>query len=394
MSVPVIDGAELSEAGNGPLLLLGPSLGTSTTALWERCAALLAEDHHVVGWDLPGHGTSPAPGEGFTMAELAGGVLAFAERILRERGEASGTFVYAGVSVGGAVGLQLLLDAPERVAAAALICTGAKIGTPDGWHERAAMVRAFGTATMVEGSAKRWFAPGFRDREPEAAQALLASLEEADASGYAAVCKALATFDVRDRLGSVRVPVLTVAGASDEATPPSDLQAIADGVADGRAVVLDDVAHLAPAEAPAEVADLLRRHLEQGAVITESQRAAAGAIVRRQVLGDVHLDGAGDAPSPFTRDFDDLVTQYAWGSVWSRPGLDRRTRSVVALTALVAQRDHDELAVHVRAALRNGVGVDELAEVILQTAVHCGVPAAAAAFRVAQETLRAEGVEL
>lgn len=394
MSVPVIDGVELSEAGNGPLLLLGPSLGTSATALWERSAALLAEDHHVVGWDLPGHGTSPAPGDGFTMAELAGGVLAFAERILRERGEASGTFVYAGVSVGGAVGLQLLLDAPERVAAAALICTGAKIGTPDGWHERAAMVRAFGTATMVEGSAKRWFAPGFPDREPEAAQALLASLEEADASGYAAVCKALATFDVRDRLGSIRVPVLTVAGVCDEATPPSDLQTIADGVADGRAVVLEDVAHLAPAEAPAEVADLLRSHLKQGAVITESQRTAAGAVLRRQVLGDDHLDGAGAAPTAFTRDFDDLVTQYAWGSVWSRPGLDRRSRSLVALSALVAQRDHDELATHVRAALRNGLTVEELAEVFLQASVHCGTAAAAAAFRVAQEALRADGVEL
>ncbi|GAB3078424.1 alpha/beta fold hydrolase [Nocardioides zeae] len=394
MSVPVINGVELSEAGNGPLLLLGPSLGTSAAALWEGSAALLAEDHHVVGWDLPGHGTSPAPDDGFTMAELGRGVLAFAERTLRDRGEASGTFVYAGVSVGGAVGLQLLLDAPERVAAAALLCTGARIGTPDGWHERAAMVRAFGTATMVEGSAKRWFAPGFLEREPEVARALLASLEAADTTGYAAVCKALATFDVRDRLGTIRVPVLTVAGVADEATPPSDLQTIADGVPDGRAVVLDDVAHLAPAEAPAEVADLLRAHLEQGAVITESQRTAAGAVVRRQVLGDEHLDGAGAAPTSFTRDFDDLVTQYAWGSVWSRPGLDRRTRSVVALTALVAQRDHDELATHVRAALRNGMSTDELAEVILQTAVHCGTAAAAAAFRVAQETLRADGVEL
>ncbi|MDQ1106436.1 bifunctional 3-oxoadipate enol-lactonase/4-carboxymuconolactone decarboxylase PcaDC [Nocardioides zeae] len=394
MSVPVIDGVELSEAGNGPLLLLGPSLGTSATALWERSAALLAADHHVVGWDLPGHGTSPAPADGFTMAELAGGVLAFAERLLRERGEASGTFVYAGVSVGGAVGLQLLLDAPERVAAAALICTGAKIGTPDGWHERAAMVRAFGTATMVEGSAKRWFAPGFLEREPEVGRALLASLEETDTAGYAAVCKALAAFDVRDRLGAIRVPVLAVAGAADEPTPPSDLETIAALVADGRTVVLDGVAHLAPAEAPAEVADLLRAHLKQGAVITESQRAAAGAVVRRQVLGDDHLDGAGAAPTAFTRDFDDLVTQYAWGSVWARPGLDRRSRSLVALSTLVAQRDHDELATHVRAALRNGLTVEELAEVFLQASVHCGTAAAAAAFRVAQETLRADGVEL
>ena len=144
----------------------------------------------------------------FTMAELAAGVLELAEALAP--GE---PFCYAGVSVGGAVGLQLLLDAPERVRSAALIATGAKIGEESGWRERAATVRASGTPSMVTGSAQRWFAPGFMEREPRVATELLHSLQDAAAEGYAQVCEALATFDVRDRLAQISVPVLAIAGA-------------------------------------------------------------------------------------------------------------------------------------------------------------------------------------
>ncbi len=117
-----------------------------------------------------------------------------------------------------------------------------------------------------------------------------------------------------------------------------------------------------------------------------------GMRTRREVLGDVHVDGAIARTTPFTEPFQDLITRYAWGEVWSRPGLDRRTRSCVTLTALIALGHRQELAMHVRAALRNGLTPDEIGEVILQSAVYCGVPAANAAFRIAQETLTEEGV--
>ena len=144
VSIPTITGVQLSDPGAGPLLVLGPSLGTSATTLWSPTAALLAERFHVIGWDLPGHGRTTAVGDGFTMGELAAGVLTLVEAVLAERGEPGGTFGYAGDSVGGAVGLQLLLDHPDRVTGAVLLCTGAKIGEPDGWHERAATVPGLG----------------------------------------------------------------------------------------------------------------------------------------------------------------------------------------------------------------------------------------------------------
>jgi 4-carboxymuconolactone decarboxylase len=112
-----------------------------------------------------------------------------------------------------------------------------------------------------------------------------------------------------------------------------------------------------------------------------------GMRTRREVLGDEHVDRAIERTTEFTADFQDLITRYAWGEIWSRPGLDRRTRSLVTITALVALGREHELELHVRAALRNGVTPDELKEVLLQCAVYCGVPAANGAFAIAQRVL-------
>jgi 4-carboxymuconolactone decarboxylase len=121
------------------------------------------------------------------------------------------------------------------------------------------------------------------------------------------------------------------------------------------------------------------------------ERRDAGATVRREVLGDAHVDRAVAGTTPFTADFQDLVTRYAWGEIWTRPGLDRRSRSMITLTALVAGGHWDELAMHVRAAVRNGLSADEIGEVLLQTAVYCSVPSANRAFAIAQEVLGEEG---
>jgi 4-carboxymuconolactone decarboxylase len=115
-----------------------------------------------------------------------------------------------------------------------------------------------------------------------------------------------------------------------------------------------------------------------------------GMRIRREVLGDEHVDAAIERSSEFTADFQDLITRYAWGEIWNRPGLDRRTRSAIALTALVAHNHLDELAMHIRAAKRNGLSDDEIKEVLLQSAIYCGVPAANAAFAVAQRVLEEE----
>ena len=115
-----------------------------------------------------------------------------------------------------------------------------------------------------------------------------------------------------------------------------------------------------------------------------------GMAVRREVLGDEHVDRATDRITDLDRDFQTMITEYAWGTVWTRPGLDRRTRSLITITALVARGHHEELAMHLRAARRNGVTVEEIAETLLQSAIYCGVPDANTAFRIAREVFAGE----
>jgi 3-oxoadipate enol-lactonase len=225
--------------------------------LWTQAAALLGTDFDVVAWDLPGHGVSPAATETFDVAQLADAVVELVDSIAP--GE---RFHYAGVSLGGATGLQLGIKHGERLKSLSVQCSGAKIGTPEGWLERAETVRTQGTAVMIQGSAERWFAAGFMDREPELSSRLLHALRDADRFSYAFCCEALAAFDVRAELGSIHVPTQAVAGAEDAVVPPPFAKEIVDGITAGggtaNAVTLEGVAHLAPAEAPAHVAQLLR----------------------------------------------------------------------------------------------------------------------------------------
>jgi 3-oxoadipate enol-lactonase / 4-carboxymuconolactone decarboxylase len=265
-----------------PVLVVGPSLGTSAEALWGRCAALLADRFRILAWDLPGHGRAPAPDRAFTIKDLAADVIAAADAA-----GVVGSFVYAGDSVGGAVGLKLLIDSPARVCAAALLCTGAKIGDPQGWAHRAATVRAHGTEVMAESSARRWFAPGFADREPAVAAALLDALRHADRSGYAAVCDALAGFDVRGLLRQITAPVIGVAGRHDVAVPVETVSEMTAGIPGARLVVLDEVAHLPPAEDPQLVAALL------GSLGREPDRGAdTGSAGCREAPAEVYVSRA------------------------------------------------------------------------------------------------------
>lgn len=248
MSSPGVDVVNFGGNRNAPVLVVGPSLGTSVTALWSAAAALLTGTYRVFGWDLPGHGVTPASHHNFTLGEVASAV---ADRFAHHS-EVS----YAGVSVSGAVGLQLLLDRNIDIKAAALICTGPRIGEPVTWHERALTVRRRGTAALLSSAPNRWFAPGFADRDPRTAAQLVGSLQSTDNEGYAAICEALADFDVTGRLTAIAVPVLAIAGRHDTVTPPAVLRDLARNIA-ARYIELPDAGHLAPAEQPSAIAQAI-----------------------------------------------------------------------------------------------------------------------------------------
>lgn len=270
-SVEHVSAAEGASSPALPLVLVGPSLGTSVTNLWGSVARELAGQARVLGWDLPGHGVTPAAREQFTMAELAQGILEALDTVLAAEDvpETERSFFYAGCSVGGCVGQQLLVDVPERVRGAALVTTAQKVGSPEAWRERAELVAQAGTPTQVTRSAQTWFAEGFIARDAQTgagvSTGLLHDLQEADRHGYAQVCEALAQFDLRGGLSHVEVPVVVVAGGQDRATPPQQLRELAEAIPGAHYVEYDDVAHLPPAEAPDRVAGEIATLLSAGA---------------------------------------------------------------------------------------------------------------------------------
>lgn len=255
---PISPETAADAGGSRPTLVLGPSLGTGAKALWGPAVPLLAEHFTLIAWDLPGHGGSAASEADFTMAELAAAVVALL-KTLEDEGtvDPDQSVFYAGVSIGGATGVQLGHDHPGLFAGLAIICSAAKIGTPEGWRERAELVAKAGTPTMVAGSAERWFAPGFIEANPVVSTDLLHTLQDADRFAYAHACEALAGYDLTGELGRITDPLLAIAGAHDAVCPPADARFLAAGVANGRAEVIDTVAHLAPAEDPAATAALL-----------------------------------------------------------------------------------------------------------------------------------------
>ena len=247
------------EPGRGRLLVVGPSLGTSVEALWGLAAARLGGHLDVLGWDLPGHGRGAPTTSPFDISDLAAAVRRDIGGILGDSGR---TASYAGVSLGGAVALELAVD-PGPFTDLACIASAARLGDPEAWHERAALVREVGTSVLLAGAAEQWFAPGFVDRSPTSAHRLLRALSDADPESYALACEALARFDMRDRMGEAEVPLLIAPGEHDVVVTPDTARSTAAAAVGARVHVMTGCGHLPPAEDPAGMVAVLREHIEE-----------------------------------------------------------------------------------------------------------------------------------
>ncbi|TJZ54528.1 4-carboxymuconolactone decarboxylase [Streptomyces piniterrae] len=408
---------------DAPVLVLGASLGT-TWHMWDRQIPELTRHWRVIRFDLPGHGGSPAH-PASSIAELADRLVTTLDGLGVER------FGYAGCNIGGAIGTQLALTRPHRVTSLALVSSSPRYGTADAWRQRGVVIRTNGLDPIARTAPEHWFTGGFAGAQPAIVEWAVQMVRTTDPGCYIAACEALASYDVRSSLGRVGVPTLVVVGSEDQVTPTTDARTLVAGIPDASLALVPGTSHLVPVEQPAAVTELLIRHfttawhdkpgpggpaaigaaapkpqiapppppqsapaaIESGLTQPEAARGGTydqGIKIRREVLGDAHVDRVEATADEFTGDFHDFITRYAWGETWSRPGLDRRTRSIVTLTALVARGHLEELVLHTRAALRNGLTPTEIKEVLLHTAVYCGVPAANSAFAVAQRVIREE----
>lgn len=243
---------------DAPALILGSPLGADGR-VWDALVPALSARHRVLRFDTRGHGSSELPPGTPTVSDLAADVVALADRYGIER------FSYAGISLGGAIGLTLALDAPERLDRLVVCCSGAKLGEPATWHERAAQVRSGGMDAVAATVVGRWFTPAYAEREPDVPAGILAMLRACPPEGYAACCDALATYDVRARLAAVTAPTLVVAADQDPSSPLGLGTEIAEGIPGARLAVVKDAAHLVIVEKADEVRDIIGQFLDSAA---------------------------------------------------------------------------------------------------------------------------------
>jgi len=241
---------------DAPVVVLAPSLGT-TLALWDDLAELLSQTYRVIRFDTRGHGASPVPPGAYTTTQLASDVVATLDSLEVDR------FAFVGISLGGAIGLTLAVEHPERLTALVLCSTGPSFADPQTWHERAARVRAEGMGWLVEPTRARWFTAGFLESNPDDSSRVLDMLASVSPVGYAGCCDALAAYDISARLGEITAPTRVIAGAQDPVSPPEVAQVLVDRIPDAHLVMIDDAAHIANVAQPEKVNAAVLAHLER-----------------------------------------------------------------------------------------------------------------------------------
>jgi 3-oxoadipate enol-lactonase/4-carboxymuconolactone decarboxylase len=375
---------------DAPALVLGASLGT-TLALWEPLLPELTRTHRVIRFDHRGHGGSPASAGPYAIAELGADLVALLDRLEIDRTS------YCGVSLGGMIGMWLAVHAPARIERLALVCTSAFLPPAEAWRSRAATVRARGMDEVASAVVARWFTASFASSHPRVVAQMTRALRDVDPEAYASCCEAIASWDFRSQLRDIRAPTLVIAGGEDAVADSAHAYAIGAGIPGARVAVVERAAHIAAVEQPEAVAALVLRHLSPASSegrtdsMADDERARRGEVVRRAVLGDAHVDRARAGATAFSAPFQDLVNRFPWGDLWTRPGLSLRERSIVTLTVLAALHHDRELAMHVVAALRNGLTAEQIREVLLHVGAYAGIPATNRALAVAEQALDQAG---
>ncbi len=236
--------------GSSKVVILGSGFGT-TAEVWDVAQKHFNPEMKYLRFDLPGHGLSPAVNQAFTVEDLADGVIALADSLNIKK------FCYAGVSLGGAIGLMLALKHPNRVKVVLPICAAPKFGDSQTWLTRAQKVRENGTAQFVEGTRDRWFSKRLQERKSELVEQTLQMLANVDRESYALGCEALANYDITKDLEKINVPVMVIAGELDPVVPYADALSYSQHLAEGSIFEVLGVPHQAVLEAP----EVLAKHI-------------------------------------------------------------------------------------------------------------------------------------
>ena len=304
---------------DAPVILFSNSLGT-TSEMWQPQRDALIGTYRLLRYDVPGHGASAPNGQTRSLEQLGMAVLSLLDQLGIDRVH------FCGISMGGLTGLWLARFHPQRLITLTIANSAAKIGESAAWRERAAQARQYGMAAIAEGAAARWFTPAFCERAPATVNHLVSQLSACDADSYADCCEALATADLRHELAAISLPVLVIAGRDDRVTTLADADSMAEQIPGAQRVVLP-ASHLSSVEVWLAFNRALQPFID--AQLTQQQRYQQGMTVRRAVLGDAHVERTLENLSPLNDEFQNFISRYAWGEIWTRPGLTRHTRSLI-----------------------------------------------------------------
>jgi 3-oxoadipate enol-lactonase/4-carboxymuconolactone decarboxylase len=362
-----------------PVLVFSHSIGTDH-ALWEPQLQDLLSHFQVLRYDTRGHGASEAPPGEYSVEQLGRDVLGLVEALKLPK------FAFCGLSLGGAVGQWLAIHAPEKLTGLILANTSPRVGTPELWQNRINAVQQGGMVAIADTAIQRFFSPESLAPSSAYIESVRSVLLGTDVTGYVGCCAALRDFDFKENLPRIGIPTLVIVGERDVSTPwAGNGEILAQRIPQARVTRLS-AAHLSNLEAPKSFTAALFEFL-QARESTSEDLLEAGLEVRRRILGDVHVDNAIASTTNFTEDFQALITRYAWGTIWRRPGLDYRTRRLLVLAMMAALGRWEEFRLHVKAGLLHGLEICDIKEALLQTAVYAGVPAANTGFHIAQEEI-------
>lgn len=360
-----------------PALVLSHSIGTDH-GMWQPQIDDFIQHFQVLRYDTRGHGASDAPACDYSVEQLGKDVLALADGLGIQE------FAFCGLSLGGAIGQWLAVNAPQRIERLILANTGPRLGSPENWESRIRAVTEKGMSAIVDLAMQRFFSSETLQRRDPRMESIKSVFLGTNPAGYAGCCAALRDFDGNAQLEKIAAPTLVITGRRDVSTPwAGHGEILCQKISSAKSILLD-AAHLSNLELPhsftAVVAEFLLAN--DGGDPLEN-----GLKIRRAVLGDEHVDRSIASTNDLNRDFQELITRYAWGTIWTRPGLDIRTRRLLILATTAALGRWEEFRLHLRAGLKAGMEVSDLKEVLLQSAIYAGVPAANTAFQIAREEI-------
>ena len=371
----------LEGTGSAPVLMLSHSLGLDH-GMWEPQMPDFLPHLQLLRYDIRGHGASDAPGGDYTIERLGRDALAVADAA------GVGNFAFCGLSLGGMIGQWLAVHARDRLTHLVLANTSARLSDPEAMELRRRAVVDGGMAAVADTVMGRFFAQAVREAAAPGVAWAHRTLLATDPAGYAGCCAAIRDMDQLGDLRTIDRPTLVISGDLDVSMPWDAHGAVLTATIPHARAVRLPAAHISNLEKPRSFSVAVLEFLLPAAAGT----AASGMPIRRAVLGDAHVDRSLTGATSFTREFQELVTRFAWGTIWARPGLDRRTRRLVVLATTAAMGRWEEFRLHVKTGLAAELEPVDLKELLLQVAVYAGVPAANTAFHIAQEELSAAGL--